>query len=318
MELVLSDVQWAQKYRPRKISDCILPSSVKKTLEAIVAKNVLPNMIFCGTTGVGKTTAAMSICDQLGIDYILLNGSGEDRGIASVHGKIARFASSMSMDGGRKCVIVDEADNMTNDAQLALRAVIEQVSTNCSFIFTCNYVSKLENAIRSRCDEIDFKVPTDEASDIQIGMFKRVIKILEENEIKYDKAIVAKIVQDGYPDLRKTLNLFQRASLAGAIDSASVAKASDNGYSEIVAVLKSKSIASINEFVASNRVDSSTIAEIGGWLEKNAFDVFADENSIAAMFVITSEFDFKAAFVVDQSIHVKAYIVKLMSSVKLR
>jgi DNA polymerase III delta prime subunit len=313
--IVDSELLWSQRHRPRRVDDAILPLALKKVMLGIVTSKQIPNMVFAGKPGVGKTTAALALCDELGYESIVLNGSGEDRGIDAIKGKITRFASTMSMDGSRKCVVFDEADNMTNDAQLALRAVIEAVSKNCSFILTANYAARLDSALLSRCDQIDFVVSAAEAMDVKGQIFKRCRSILKLEGVENDPAAVAGIVDRCFPDFRKTLNTLQRLSRAGKIDAETASAFSGDGLESLIAHLKSKSMQGINEWVAET---THTIESVNRWIDDNGASVFAGDADWAQATLDCSEHDYKNAFVADQKLNMKALFVRLSSKCRFK
>ena len=209
-------ILWVEKYRPKKIQDCILPDALKNTFQEFVNKKEIPNLLLAGTAGVGKTTVARAMCEEVGCDYIVINGS-DDRGIAVMQNQVKNYATSMSLTGGRKVVILDEADNLTPDAQKSLRGMMEEVSINCSFIFTCNFKNRIIDPIHSRCAVIDFKINGSKAK-MAAQFFKRVEWILEQEGVQYDKEVVAAVITKHFPDNRRVLNELQRYSVSGVID----------------------------------------------------------------------------------------------------
>lgn len=314
-----SEILWAQRFRPKKIEDCILPSALKKSLKGIVDTGDLMNMVFAGRPGCGKTTAALAMCNEMGAEVLFLNGSGEDRGIETIRTKVTNFAYAMSMDGARKCVIFDEADNITKDAQLALRALIEAVSSNCSFILTCNYASRLEGAlVESRLEPIEFVMPKNdskEASSLQMAMFKRAKAILQSLEVPHEDASIAKIVANCYPDFRKTMNSLQRAASTGKVDDTAAILTSSSSFEGLKKAMASKEVGDINKWVAETHL---TVGEIAQWLDNEGENIFADNNSWAQAIVTAAEYDYKSAFVAAPKVNMKAMIFKISSACKFK
>ena len=223
--MLIEHTLWVEKYRPHKIADCILPDAMKTTFQEYVNRKEVPNLLLSGTAGIGKTTVAKAMCDEIGIDYLVINGS-DNRGISTIQVDVKGYATSMSFSGGKKVVIIDEADNLTADAQKALRGIIEEVSINCSFIFTCNFKNRIMDAIHSRCSVIDFKANGSKAK-MASQFFKRVEHILETEGVTYDKEVVAAVITKHFPDNRRILNELQRYSIGGTIDKGILASVSD-------------------------------------------------------------------------------------------
>ena len=229
---------WVEKYRPSKVSDCVLPENIKNTFQDYVNRKEIPNLLLSGTAGVGKTTIARALCEEVGCDYIIINGS-DDRGIGTMQNQVKNYATSMSLSGGRKVVILDEADNLTPDAQKALRGMMEEVSSNCSFIFTCNFKTRILDAIHSRCTVIDFKLNGNKQK-MAAQFFKRVEWILEQQGVTYDKQVVAAIITKYFPDNRRVLNELQRYSATGKIDTGILVNLQESSIKDLIALLKDK------------------------------------------------------------------------------
>ena len=310
-----SEILWAQKYRPRTVADCILPASLKKEAEGIVKKRKIPNMIFAGKPGIGKTTLALALADELEYETMVLNGSGADRGIDVVKDKILRFASTMSLEGNRKLIIYDEADNITQDAQLALRATIEQVSSNCSFILTCNYPGRLNEALLSRCDIVNFAALDSEKEMIQAKIAKRCYGILKSENVEFDPEALFIVVQQLYPDFRKTINRLQKLSNAGRIDASVVKDAVASNMDALVARMRSKNFRDTLLWVTET---SSPPQAIFSWFCENGEKVFADDTSWAQCFIEANDHDAKAVTVADPKVNLVAFLLKLMSKCKFR
>ena len=206
---------WAQKYRPRKIDDCILPERMKTLFKEFLEQGQIPHFLFSGPAGIGKTTVAMALCAELGADFLFINGS-EESGIDVLRGKVKKFASTMSLSDQKKIVLIDEADYLNaNSTQPAMRSLMEEFSSNCRFILTCNLKHKIIEPLHSRCTVVDFKIEADEKKSLMTQMAKRCVSILEQENIEYDKAVIAPIVQRTFPDFRKLLNKLQEYSVIG-------------------------------------------------------------------------------------------------------
>ena len=298
---------WVEKYRPKTVEDCILPESTKSTFQEYVNRKEIPNLLLSGTAGVGKTTIAKALCEEVGCDYIVINGSSE-RGIGTMQNQVMNYATAMSLSGGRKVVILDEADNLTPDAQKALRGIIEEVAANCSFIFTCNFKSKIMDAIHSRCTVIDFKVNGSKAK-MATQFFKRVEWILKEENITYDKEVVAAIITKHFPDNRRILNELQRYSVSGSIDKGILAAVADINLSDLVKALKDKDFASCRKWVTNNLDSDATV------IFRKLYDTLyetLEPNSVPQMVLILAKYQYQAAFVADHEINLIACLTEIM------
>lgn len=251
----LDEFVWSQKYRPSTIEDTILPSKIKENLLAFKDKGNIPNMIFAGTAGVGKTTVAKAFCQELGIDYLFLNGSGEDRGIETVKNKIPRFATAVSFDNSnrRKMVIYDEADNLTADSQMALRSLIESNSDNCGFILTCNFPGRLLDALTSRCHLVEFKIPKEEKNALAKSVLKRVVEILKEEGVTdYNLEVLKQLVIKYFPDIRRILNALQNYSATGKIDEGILDYIKKSDLTDLISFLRDKEWARMRKWIGEN------------------------------------------------------------------
>jgi len=301
------NILWVEKYRPRKIEDCILPDSIKETFLQYVSQKTVPNLLLSGSPGVGKTTIAKALCSEVGADYIVINGS-DTRGISTIQTNVKQFASSISLTGERKVIILDEADNLTPDAQKALRGVIEAVASNCSFIFTCNYKSKIIDAIHSRCSVIDFKINGNKAK-MAAGFFKRIEWILQQEEITYDKEAVVSLVTKYFPDNRRILNELQRYSVSGVIDKGILHNLVEVQLQELIKALKDKDFATARKWANNNSDSDSEV------IYRKIYDSLYDylkPNSIPQAVLILARYQYQAAFVADQEINLVACLTEFM------
>jgi DNA polymerase III delta prime subunit len=298
---------WVEKYRPQKIEDCILPDALKKTFQEFVNRKEIPNLLLCGTAGVGKTTVARALCEEVGCDYIIINGSDEN-GVDAVRVKIKNYASSMSLSGGRKVVILDEADYLTPNAQAILRAGIEEFASNCSFIFTCNFKNRIIDPLHSRCTVIDFKANGSKAK-MASQFFHRVCGILNDEGVTYDKEVVAAVITKHFPDNRRILNELQRYSVSGTIDKGILAAVSDVQLGELFKALKDKDFASCRKWVTNNLDnDQSRIF-------RGLYDGLYEQlkpGSVPQLVLILAKYQYQAAFVADHEINLIACLTEIM------
>ena len=305
--MLIEHTLWVEKYRPHKIADCILPDAMKATFQEYVNRKEVPNLLLSGTAGIGKTTVAKAMCDEIGIDYLVINGS-DNRGISTIQVDVKNYATSMSFSGGKKVVIIDEADNLTADAQKALGGIIEEVSINCSFIFTCNFKNRIMDAIHSRCSVIDFKANGSKAK-MASQFFKRVEHILETEGVTYDKEVVAAVITKHFPDNRRILNELQRYSIGGTIDKGILASVSDVQLTELVKSLKTKDFANCRKWVTSN-LDNDP-ARIFRTLYDKLYEAL-QPNSVPPMVLILAKYQYQAAFVADAEINLIACLTEIM------
>ena len=304
----MSHLLWVEKYRPHKIEDCILPDTLKATFQEYVNRKEIPNLLLSGSAGVGKTTVAKALCDEIGCDYIVINGSDES-GIDTFRNKIKSYASAMSFTGGRKVVIIDEADYLNpNSTQPALRGAIEEVASNCSFIFTCNYKNRIIDPIHSRCSVIDFKLNGSKAK-MAAQFFKRVEWILEQENVQYDKEVVAAVITKHFPDNRRILNELQRYSVSGVIDKGILASFSDVQLGELVKALQNKDFATTRKWVTSN-LDNDP-SKIFRKFYDGLYDLLKP-NSVPQLVLILAKYQYQAAFVADHEINMIACLTEIM------
>ena len=300
---------WVEKYRPSTINDCILPDRLKKPFQEYVNNKEIPNLMLTGTAGVGKTTVARAMCDEIGINHLYINAS-ENRGIDVLRTTIRNYASTVSLTGGKKVIILDEADYMTPDAQAAMRGAIEEFAANCTFIFTCNFKSKLIDAIHSRCSVIDFALRNDEKAKMASQLMKRMEHILTQESVTYDKAVLAKIIEKYFPDYRRTLNELQRYSSSGSLDAGIVAQLSDvRKIGDLVKHLKDKSFGEMRKWCVAN--SDIEPARIYRKIYDGLYE-YMKPHSIPQAVVTIGKYQYQAAFVPDQEINLVACLTELM------
>ena len=299
---------WVEQYRPRDIESCVLPKSLKKSLQSFVDKETLPNLILSGGPGVGKTTAARAILDQIGSTYMFINGS-EESGIDVLRTKIKNFASTVSLEGGKKYLILDEADYLNpQSTQPALRGFIEEFHKNCGFILTCNYKNRIIPALQSRCSVIDFVIPNAEKAKLAQQFFNRVIEILNENAIKFNEKAVAELINNYFPDWRKVLNELQRYSVSGEIDAGILVNLGDKKIKDLMAMMKKKEFTNVRRWVVDN-LDNDPV-RIFRSIYNSLYD-HLDDTSIPHAVVILGEYQYKAAFVADLEINMMACLTEI-------
>jgi DNA polymerase III delta prime subunit len=301
---------WVEKYRPQTIEECILPDRLKKPFQEYVNQNTIPNLILSGGPGVGKTTVAKAMCNEIGCDFMVINGSDES-GIDIFRTKIKNYASSMSLAGGRKVIIIDEADYLNpNSTQPALRNAIEEFAVNCSFIFTCNYKNRIIEPLHSRCAVIDFGLKNGEKAKMASAFFKRIQSVLQSESVDFDDAVIAELVKKHFPDFRRVLNELQRYSQFGKIDTGILSQIADVSINEIIKNIKEKDFGAIRKWVATNEIDSTT-------LYRKIYDSLYDNlkpQSIPQAVLILADYQYKAAFVADAEINTVACLTDLMVS----
>lgn len=300
---------WVEKYRPHTIQDCILPDNIKSTFQEYVNRKEIPNLLLAGSAGVGKTTIAKALCEEVGCNYLIINGSDES-GIDTFRTKIKNYASSMSFSGDRKVIIIDEADYLNpSSTQPALRGAIEEFSNNCSFIFTCNYKNRIIDPLHSRCSVIEFKIQNGQKAKMAAQFMKRVEWILKEENLPYEKDVVAAVITKYFPDNRRILNELQRYSVGGVIDKGILSNVSDVNISQLVKSIKEKDFTSSRKWVTSNLDnDTSTI------LRKiyDSMYEFLKPESIPPAVLILAKYQYQSAFVADQEINLMACLTEFM------
>ena len=299
---------WVEKYRPLTVENCILPDRLKKPFQEYVNQKTIPNLLLSGGPGVGKTTVAKALCNEVGCDFLVINGSDES-GIDTFRTKIKNYASSMSLSGGRKVIIIDEADYLNpNSTQPALRNAIEEFAGNCSFIFTCNYKNRIIEPLHSRCAVIEFSLKNGEKAKMASAFFKRIQSILQSESVDYDDSVIAELIKKHFPDFRRVLNELQRYSQFDKIDTGILSQIGDVSIAELVKNLREKDFGAIRKWVASNEIDSNT-------LFRKVYDAMYDfikPQSIPQAVMVLADYQYKAAFVADQEINTVACLTELM------
>lgn len=303
---------WTEAHRPKTIEECILPERLKKPFQEYVNSEKIPHLLLSGGAGVGKTTVAKAMCNQIDADYIMINGSDES-GIDVFRTKIKNFASSMSFTGGRKVIIIDEADYLNpNSTQPALRNAMEEFASNCSFIFTCNFKNRIIDPLHSRCAVVDFTLKNDEKSKMAGQFFKRIQSILQSENVEYEDKVIAELIKKHFPDFRRILNELQRYSQFGKIDVGILAQIGDVSIAEITKHLKNKDFGAIRKWVATADFDAATLYRK---LYDNLYEVLQPQ-SIPQAVIILADYQYKQAFVADAEINTVACLTELMVSVE--
>ena len=309
------DILWVEKYRPQTIQDCILPNTIKDSLQEFVDKSHVPNLLLSGGAGIGKTTSAVALCKETNSDYIIINGS-EESGIDLLRSKLDQYCSSVSMTGGRKVVIIDEADYLNpSSTQPAMRGFIERFSANCSFIFTCNFKNRIIDPIHSRCAVIDYKIAKKDSPVIASSFFKRICTILEGEGVKYNQQVLIELVNKYFPDFRRCLNELQRYSVSGEIDSGILANISDQSIEDLMNLLKDKKFNDMRKWVAENLDNDST--KIFKKLYE-ALNTKVQENSIPQVIITLADYQYKSAFVADQELNMVACLTEVMADANFK
>ena len=307
----MSDFIWVEKYRPKTIEECILPEHIKKTFKDFLSMGEIPNILLYGPPGIGKTTVAKALCNELNIDCFIINGSDEGRFLDTVRNTAKNFAStvSLSSEANHKVIIIDEADNTSKDVQLLLRAFTEEFSSNCRFIFTCNFKNRIIEPLQSRCSAVEFGIKGKEKQKLAGQFFKRLISILEIENIKYDKKVLAELINKHFPDWRRVLNECQRYSISGEIDSGILATIEELNVNDLIKSLKEKNFPQVRQWVVDNLDNDPSV------LLRHVYDALFDSlegPGIAAAVLIIARYQYQIAFVADQEINILAALTEIM------
>ena len=308
---------WVEQYRPQKIDDCILPANIKKAFKGFVEKGEIPNLLLTGTAGVGKTTIAKAVCDEIGASYIVINGSDEGRFLDTVRNRVRQFATTVSLTSGapHKVVIIDEADNTTPDVQLSLRTAVEEFHNNCRFIFTCNFQNKIIEPLHSRCTVVDFRIQKEQQQQLQGQFFMRLKQILDENKVEYQDKVVVKLIQRYYPDWRRLINEAQRHAATGKIDTDILCDIADVNLSQLMNSLKNKEFSTVRKWVVDNIDNDPNI------IMRKIYDAIYENikpKYIPEVVLILAKYQYQIAFVADQEINLLACLTEVMMSCEFR
>jgi DNA polymerase III delta prime subunit len=306
-----NDFLWVEKYRPKTVGDCILPPTIKKTFQEFIEKGEIPNLLLSGPPGIGKTTVAKALCNELEADFYVINGSDEGRFLDTVRNNAKNFASTVSLasTSKHKVVIIDEADNTGNDVQLLLRASIEEFAGNCRFIFTCNYKNKIIEPLHSRCAVIDFAIRGKQKAQLAGSFFKRLQNILDEESVKYDQKVLVEIINKHFPDWRRVLNECQRYSSGGEIDSGILSTFSDISVNDLIKDIKDKNFPEVRKWVVANLDNDASL------ILRRVYDALyehLDGPSVAAAVLIIAKYQYQSAFVADQEINLLAALTEIL------
>ena len=306
---------WVEEYRPKDVNSCILPKNLKNTFSEFVNEGSVPNLILAGGSGVGKTTIAKAMLEELGATQMMINGS-EESGIDVLRTKIKNFASTVSLHGGRKYLILDEADYLNpQSTQPALRGFMEEFHNNCGFIFTCNYKNRLIEPLHSRCSVVEFTIPNSEKQILAAEFFERTVHILQEQKVEYDKRVVAEVINKHFPDWRRVLNELQRYSVSGTIDAGILVDLAEVNIKELMQSMKHKEFTNVRKWVVNN-LDNDPV-RLFRRIYDSLYD-YVEGSSIPHVVVILGEYQYKTAFVADQEINMLACLTEIMSRSKFK
>ena len=306
----MNDILWVEKYRPKLVDQCVLPDNTQKVFSEIVEKGEIPNLLLTGSPGIGKTTIAKALCNQLECDWLMINGSDEGRMIDTLRTTITNFASTVSLSGGKKVLIIDEADYMNPESvQPAMRGSIEQFAKNCRFIFTCNFKNRIIPALHSRCSVVDFKIKKDDKPLLAQKFLSIATGILEKESVKYKPDVIAQLIMKHFPDFRRVLNELQKHAVGGTIDEDILTQASEENLKELFVALKKKDFNTMRKWVAEN-IDNDHV-RLYRQIYDSLYSKFAKPSIPQAVLTI-AEYSYKAAFVADQEVNMVACLTELM------
>ena len=308
---------WVEKYRPNIVEDCILPDSIKEVFQGFVNQGELPNLLLSGTAGVGKTTIAKALCEEIGASYIVINGSDEGRFLDTVRNRVRQFATTVSLTSGasHKVVIIDEADNTTSDVQLSLRTAVEEFHSNCRFIFTCNFINKIIEPLHSRCTVVDFRIKPEQATKLQGEFFTRLKTILTHEEVQYEDKVLAKLVKRYYPDWRRLINECQRYAATGSIDSAILVDVADISLDSLLGSLKRKEFTSVKNWVVQHMDNDPSM--VMRKIYDSLYNVLKP-SSIPEAVLIIAKYMNSIPIVPDQEINLLACLTEIMMSCEFK
>ena len=312
-----NDFLWVEKYRPKVIDECILPETIKNVFKGFVSQGELPNLLLTGSAGVGKTTIAKALCDEIGASYIMINGSDEGRFLDTVRTRIRTFASTVSLTSGasHKVVIIDEADNTTNDVQLSLRSAVEEFHSNCRFIFTCNFINKIIEPLHSRCTVVDFRVKNGQSVQLQGQFFERLRFILKKENVTFEDKVLAKLIKRYYPDWRRLINECQRYSANGSIDAAILVDVADVNLDSLLSALKQKDFKTVKEWVVQHMDNDPSM--VMRKIYDNLYGVLKP-NSIPEAVLVIAKYMRDISNVPDQEINMLACLTEIMMTCEFK
>ena len=308
---------WVEKYRPNKVKDCILPSNTKEVFQGFVDQGELPNLLLTGSAGVGKTTIAKAMCDEIGASYIVINGSDEGRFLDTVRNRVRQFATTVSLTSGasHKVVIIDEADNTTNDVQLSLRTAVEEFHGNCRFIFTCNFINKIIEPLHSRCTVIDFRIKPEQSMKLQGEFFTRLKTILTNEKVQFEDKVLAKLVKRYYPDWRRLINECQRYAATGSIDTAILVDVADVNLDTLLSSLKKKEFTNVKNWVVQHMDNDPSM--VMRKIYDSIYNVLKP-SSVPEAVLIIAKYMREIAIVPDQEINMLACLTEIMMSCEFK
>jgi DNA polymerase III delta prime subunit len=311
----MQEFLWVEKYRPQTVADTILPKHLKETFNKIVESEEIPNLLFTGTAGIGKTTVAKALCNQLGLDYLLINGS-EEGNIDTLRNKIKHFASTVSLQGGYKVVILDEADYLNpQSTQPALRGFIEEFSNNCRFIMTCNFKNRIIEPLHSRCSVVEFNIAKKDMPELCGSFMKRTEEILTKENVSYEQPVVAELIMKHMPDWRRVLNELQRYSVSGMIDSGILVSLSEVSMGNLMEAMKDKNFKKMRQWVTDN-IDQEPAA-LFRKIYDNMYD-YVEPQSIPQLVLILADYQYKNSFVADHELNMVACCTEIMAGCQFK